>query len=203
MPAEIRVPQMGESITEAVVGPWLKKEGDSIRPDESVVTLETEKVAVDVVPDEAGVLERILQTEGATVKPGDVLATVAPLAATAVAGTPGLQSGPGAAEEAPGAATPPAAPNAGAAVEVPARSAPSNGAATPTPTEEALATPVARRLAAEHNVDLAQIPGSGPGGRRTKEDVAAFLDRAAQPQTAPQAAAPAPPMAATSVTGTP
>ena len=207
MPAEIRVPQMGESITEAVVGPWLKKEGDAIRPDESVVTLETEKVAVDVVPDEAGVLERILHPEGATVKPGDVLATVAPLDATSVAGTPGLKSGPGAAEEIPGAATPPAmppaAPAAGAAVEVPARGAPSNGAATPAPAEEALATPVARRLAAEHNVDLAQIPGSGPGGRRTKEDVAAFLDRAAPPQATPQPAAPAPLMAAPSVAGTP
>ena len=87
MVAEIRVPQMGESVTEGVVGPWLKKEGDPVSPDEPVVTLETEKVAVDVVPEQAGTLERILQPEGASVKPGDVLATVAPLAATSVAGT--------------------------------------------------------------------------------------------------------------------
>jgi 2-oxoglutarate dehydrogenase E2 component (dihydrolipoamide succinyltransferase) len=70
-------------------------------------------------------------------------------------------------------------------VEVPAQGAPSNGTATSSPAEETAATPVARRLAAEHNVDLAQIPGSGPGGRRTKEDVAAFLDRTAPPQAAP------------------
>jgi 2-oxoglutarate dehydrogenase E2 component (dihydrolipoamide succinyltransferase) len=182
MVAEIRVPQMGESVTEGVVGPWLKKEGDPVSPDEAVVTLETEKVAVDVVPEQAGLLERILQPEGASVKPGDVLATVAPLAATEVAGTPGRQSRPGTAEEGPGAATPP---TTRAAVEVPAPGAPSNGAATPIPAEETAATPVARRLAAGHNVDLAQIPGSGPGGRRTKEDVAAFLDRTAPPQGAP------------------
>jgi 2-oxoglutarate dehydrogenase E2 component (dihydrolipoamide succinyltransferase) len=182
MVAEIRVPQMGESVTEGVVGPWLKKEGDPVSPDEPVVTLETEKVAVDVVPEQAGTLERILQPEGASVKPGDVLATVAPLAATSVVGTPGPQSRPGTAEEGAGAATPPAT---RAAVEVSAQGAPSNGAAMPIPAEETAATPVARRLAAEHNVDLAQIAGSGPGGRRTKEDVAAFLERTAPPQGAP------------------
>jgi 2-oxoglutarate dehydrogenase E2 component (dihydrolipoamide succinyltransferase) len=187
MAAEIRVPQMGESVTEGVVGPWLKKEGDPVSPDEPVVTLETEKVAVDVVPEQPGMLERILQPEGASVKPGDVLATVAPLAATSGAGTPGRPSRPGTAEEGSGAVTPPAA---RAAVEVSAQGAPSNGAATPIPAEETAATPVARRLAAEHNVDLAQIPGSGPGGRRTKEDVAAFLDRTGPPQAAP---GPAPP----------
>jgi 2-oxoglutarate dehydrogenase E2 component (dihydrolipoamide succinyltransferase) len=173
---------MGESVTEGVVGPWLKKEGDPVSPDEPVVTLETEKVAVDVVPEQAGTLERILQPEGASVKPGDILATVA-LAVL------GLSSRPGTAEEGPGAPTPPAT---RAAVEVSAQGAPSNGAATPIPAEEAAATPVARRLAAEHNVDLAQIPGSGPGGRRTKEDVAAFLERTAPPQSAP---GPAPPPA--------
>src|SRR5919198_5495935 len=128
MVAQIRVPQMGESVTEGVVGPWLKKEGDPVSPDEPVVTLETEKVAVDVVPEEAGLLERILQPEGASVKPGDVLATVAPLAAPSVAGTPARQARPGTAEEGPGAATPPAT---RAAVEVPAQGAPSNGALTP------------------------------------------------------------------------
>jgi 2-oxoglutarate dehydrogenase E2 component (dihydrolipoamide succinyltransferase) len=188
MPADIRVPQMGESITEAVVGPWLKKEGDPVSPDEPVVTLETEKVAVDVTPDEAGTLERIAQAEGATVKPGDVLATVAPLSATSVAGTPGRQPAPEAAQEKPGAGAPNAAPPAGPAVEVPPGGAPTDGAATPAAGDEAAATPVARRLAAEHNVDLAEIPGSGPGGRRTKEDVAAFLNRAAQPQAAPEPA---------------
>src|SRR5919201_6216708 len=178
MAADIRVPQMGESVAEGVVGPWLKKEGDPVSPDEPVVTLETEKVAVDVVPEEAGTLERILQPEGASVKPGDVLATLVPLAATSGAGTPGRPSRPGTAEEGPGAATPPAM---RAAVEVPAQGTPSNGTAMPILAEETAATPVARRLAAEHSVDLAQIPGSGPGGRRTKEDVAAFLDHTAPP----------------------
>jgi 2-oxoglutarate dehydrogenase E2 component (dihydrolipoamide succinyltransferase) len=186
MAAEIRVPQMGESVAEAVVGPWLKKEGDLVSPDEPVVTLETEKVAVDVVPEQAGALERILQPEGASVKPGDLLATVVPLAATSGVGTPGRPSRPGRVEESPGAATPPATP---AAMELPPPGTPSNGTATPSPAEETAATPVARRLAAGHNVDLAQIPGSGPGGRRTKEDVAAFLDRTAvQAGTAPAAA---------------
>src|SRR5436305_1874157 len=76
MVAEIRVPQMGESVTEGVVGPWLKKAGDPVSPDEPVVTLETEKVAVDVVREQAGTLERSLQREGARGERGAASAPV-------------------------------------------------------------------------------------------------------------------------------
>jgi len=77
MAVEIRVPQFGESVTEAVVGRWLKQEGDAVAPDEAVVELETDKVAVEVIAEQGGVLQHIAQAEGATVNVGDVLATLA------------------------------------------------------------------------------------------------------------------------------
>src|SRR5438270_7769710 len=100
MPVEIRVPQMGESVTEAVVGQWLKKEGDSVEADEAIVTLETDKVAVEVPADQSGVLERIVAAEGANVNVGDVLATIA--------GADGAVATPNGAAEATQAAAAPA-----------------------------------------------------------------------------------------------
>src|SRR5690242_19677356 len=81
MSVEIRVPEFGESVAEAVVGRWLKKEGETVGLDEALVELETDKVAMELTPEqaglqEAGVLERIVQQEGATVGVGDVLATL-------------------------------------------------------------------------------------------------------------------------------
>src|ERR687886_316497 len=77
MPVEVRVPQLGESVVEATVGSWLKREGDQVAAGEPLVQLETEKVNVEVAAERAGVLERIAHGEGDTVAPGDVLATLA------------------------------------------------------------------------------------------------------------------------------
>src|SRR5438876_10789251 len=77
MPVEVRVPQLGESVVEATVGSWLKREGDQVAAGEPLVQLETEKVNVEVAAERAGVLERIAHKEGDTVAPGDVLATLA------------------------------------------------------------------------------------------------------------------------------
>src|SRR5256885_10042611 len=76
MPVEVRVPQLGESVVEATVGSWLKREGDQVAAGEPLVQLETEKVNVEVAAERAGVLERITHKEGDTVAPGDVLATL-------------------------------------------------------------------------------------------------------------------------------
>src|SRR5690349_10955116 len=76
MPVEVRVPQLGESVVEATVGSWLKREGDQVAAGEPLVQLETEKVNVEVAAERAGVLERIAHREGDTVAPGDVLATL-------------------------------------------------------------------------------------------------------------------------------
>src|SRR6266851_391352 len=76
MPVEVRVPVLGESVVEATVGAWLKREGEAVEAGESLVQLETEKVNVDVAADQAGVLGKIARREGETVHPGDVLATI-------------------------------------------------------------------------------------------------------------------------------
>src|SRR5262245_6473226 len=77
MPVEVRVPQLGESVVEATVGTWLKREGDRVAAGEALVQLETEKVNVEVAAERAGVLEQIAHPEGDTVAPGDVLAMLA------------------------------------------------------------------------------------------------------------------------------
>src|ERR687886_113696 len=83
MPVEVRVPQLGESVVEATVGSWLKREGEQVAAGEPLVQLETEKVNVEVAAERAGVLESIAHKEGDTVAPGDVLATLADGAASA------------------------------------------------------------------------------------------------------------------------
>lgn len=180
MSLEVKVPEMGESIIEATVGKWLKQVGEAVSADEPLVELETDKVNVEVVSSQAGVLEEILKQEGATVTVSDVLATVAEGAA------------PGAAQ----AATPPAeaiAGNGAAAQEA------APAAASPSPADAERVTPVARRIAAEHGIDLSQVPASGAGGRVTKEDVMSYLERrqptAVEPVATP-VPAPAPAVAA-------
>jgi 2-oxoglutarate dehydrogenase E2 component (dihydrolipoamide succinyltransferase) len=135
----IVVPQLGESVVEARVARWLKKEGDPVNTGDPVVELETEKIDLEVGADHAGVISSIKHREGDDVKVGEVLAVVDDKAA---------------------AATPPA-PQAAAAAQ-PAVEAPR-------------ATPTARRIAREHDVDIGQVQGSGTGGRVTKQDVQGAL----------------------------
>ncbi|HET9016130.1 MAG TPA: 2-oxoglutarate dehydrogenase complex dihydrolipoyllysine-residue succinyltransferase [Thermomicrobiaceae bacterium] len=195
MPTEIRVPQLGESVVEAVVGTWLKKEGDPVQPGEALVELETDKVNVEITAEQAGVLQQILKPEGETVGVGEVIGAIAE-----------------------GAAAPAPAPAAAVAATPTAPAAPA-----PAPAEPAgpgpRATPAVRRLAAEHDVDLSQVPASGEGGRVTREDVLQHVQRLRQPQPAapatngvtavppavPQApaAAPAPPVTPASVAAPP
>ncbi len=196
MAVEIRVPPLGESLVDAVVGQWLKGEGDDVSRGETVVELETDKVNLEVTADEDGVLSRIEKREGDVVTVGEVLGLVgesngasdaAPAAATAAAAPAE------AASEA--AAPPPAAPIT--ATAPPAAPAP---AAEPAITNgqgaAGRAAPAVRRLAEEHHIDLSQLPGSGPGGRVTREDVlyeAARQNQAASPApAAAPVAAPAP-----------
>jgi 2-oxoglutarate dehydrogenase E2 component (dihydrolipoamide succinyltransferase) len=175
MAADLRVPPLGESIVEATVGQWLKSEGEAVTAGEPVVELETEKITLQVSADASGVLERIDKPAGATVRPGDVLGTIAAAAPKrAQAG-----AGPGA------AATSPAAP---APTRSPERSAPTAPAAPPpnppppgAPTEATAAegapaaSSVARQIAAERGIDLRQVEGTGPGGRVTRVDVENYL----------------------------
>ncbi len=175
MATEVKVPTLGESVTEATVGAWLKKPGEAVAADEPIASLETDKVAVDVPSPVAGVMGQQLVKEGDTVNVGAVIATVE------------AGSG-GAAKAAPAAATP--APVAASAAPAPsppeAVAGDDAGAVT--------LSPAVRRLVLEHGLDPSRIKGTGRDGRLTKDDVlAAVADGSAKADAgaAPATAAPA------------
>jgi len=186
MAIEVRVPQMGESIVEAVIGAWRKREGDPVNPGDVLVELETEKVNVEVTADRTGVLQRILKREGETVTVGEVIAMIEETAQVAAP----LGEAPA---EAGRASEPAPMPEvATAAASQPAQTA--GGPAV-------RATPAVRRLAEEYGIDLAEVPASGEGGRVTREDVLRYVAQrgaVARPAdgAAPQTVAAAPPPAA-------
>jgi 2-oxoglutarate dehydrogenase E2 component (dihydrolipoamide succinyltransferase) len=164
MPVEIKVPEMGESVIEATVGRWLKKEGDPVSPGEPVVELETDKVNLEVGSQQAGILEGILKQPGETVVVGDVLARVSESGAQA-----STKSQPAAQPSVPqlsGKPQPQAVPDV---------------RNIPQPAVPVTATPLAQRMAQELGVDLSRIKPSGSGGRITKEDVQAFSNKSPVP----------------------
>ena len=171
MSTEIRVPTLGESVTEATIGQWFKKVGDTVAADEPIVELETDKVTIEVPAPAAGVLEAIAAQQGETVDVGALLGAIA------AAGS--------AASSAPAAAPTPAK------AEVPAANA-----AGPEPVQQAsdrAPAPSAQKLIAENNLDAGNIAGSGKQGQVLKEDVLSAL---AKPQSAAPAVAQAAPASA-------
>jgi len=198
MPVEITVPQLGESIVEATVGRWLKGEGDTVAVGEPVVELETDKVNMEVAATSGGVLQSILQSEGETVNVGDALAVVDERAA--IVGAPGVSSSTA------GQTTiqPARISDSNATVEGQPESAPREAHFTAPPgtlaspaveeedAEATRVTPVARRMAAEHGVELASVRGTGPSGRVTREDVATYVTGRQTPTALPPPAAVAP-----------
>lgn len=148
---QILVPTLGESVTEATVAKWLKKEGEAVRADEPIVELETDKVTLEVNAPSAGVISKIVVREGSNVGVGAILGEI------------------GAGSAANDAAKPAAAP---------APPPPSAPAATPAQTSAASLPPMpaARKAAADANIDPASVPGSGRDGRVTKEDVVRALE---------------------------
>lgn len=176
MATDIVVPELGESVVEATVGTWFKKEGDPVSVGEPLVELETDKVNLEVSASTAGVLARIEQQEGVDVQIGDLLGVIDESAeAVATASEAGDAVQP---EETP--STPPSEP------EEPA-------VATDEATEhDDRVTPVARRMAEESGVDLAGIEGTGSGGRITKQDVERSATAKQQPMPEQKPAAPEP-----------
>ncbi|MGJ5177807.1 2-oxoglutarate dehydrogenase complex dihydrolipoyllysine-residue succinyltransferase [Bradyrhizobium oligotrophicum] len=174
---EIRVPTLGESVTEATIGRWFKKAGDAVAVDEPLVELETDKVTIEVPAPSAGTLGEIVAKDGETVAVGALLG----------------QINDGAAAAKPAAAPAPAKPVASAA---PPAAAPAPAKALPADTPQA---PSVRKLSAESGVDATTVPGSGKDGRVTKGDMLAAIERAAsaptpvnQPAAAVQVRAPSP-----------
>ncbi|MEE8284746.1 MAG: 2-oxoglutarate dehydrogenase complex dihydrolipoyllysine-residue succinyltransferase [Alphaproteobacteria bacterium] len=186
MNVEIVVPALGESVTEATVAKWFKSPGDAVELDEPLVELETDKVAVEVNAQVAGVLAEIAADAGADVEVGGLLGSIEEGAAPAV-----KASSPGAA---PGAAAVPPKVAARAATPAAAPAAPPKAAA---PAAMALA-PAVRKLVEENRLDAALIPATGKGGRLVKGDVLAFLEKGGAPGPAP---APATPVAASRALG--
>ncbi|MGH9431880.1 MAG: 2-oxoglutarate dehydrogenase complex dihydrolipoyllysine-residue succinyltransferase [Terriglobia bacterium] len=193
MATKILVPELGESILEATVGHWHKKEGDPVSVGEVLVELETDKVDLEVGAERGGVLGRIERQEGEDVKIGDVLGLIEEAAAGVKLAAAPAASGPSKAPEG-GLPTLPAAvktpapvvtktPAVGAVESVP----PPPQVSASSASAEAVATPSARRLARERGVDLAQVSVRENGRRLTREDVANLT--AAPPAGAPPAAA--------------
>ena len=173
--AEIRVPTLGESVTEATIGKWFKKPGDAVAVDEPLVELETDKVSIEVPAPAAGVLSDIAAKDGETVAVGALLGQI--------------KEGAGA----PAAVRPAAAPAAMA--PEPSRPAPAPAAKPDMPL-----APSVRKMAAETGVEPSTVPGTGKDGRVTKGDMLAAIERAAaaptpvaQTAAAVQVRAPSPP----------
>ena len=208
MPA-VKMPQLGETVIEGTILRWLKAEGDTVAMDEPLFEISTDKVDTEVPSSSAGVLERILVPEGQTVAVGTEVAII-------------RGAGEAAAPAAPAEAAAPSAPAVAVAVEpsAPAMAAPVAPAPTPQPAPSPIPavavapaplsppaadrgprsqiySPLVRRLAAERGIDLAQVPGTGTGGRVTKRDVQRFVPSGAAPAVQPAPAfAPITPVAA-------
>jgi 2-oxoglutarate dehydrogenase E2 component (dihydrolipoamide succinyltransferase) len=178
MATEVKVPALGESVTEATIGQWLKKPGDPVAVDEPIASLETDKVAIDVPSPVAGVLGQQLVKEGDTVNVGAVIAVVE-------AGGAGAVAAPAPAAKAEAAAPAPAA-SAPAPAAAPA-SAPASEEDSGEPGNITL-SPAVRRLVLEHGLDPSKIKGTGKDGRLTKDDVTAAVAAG----TARTSASPAP-----------
>jgi len=160
----LKMPQLGESVTEGTVDRWLKQEGDMVRRDEPIVEVVTDKVNAEIPSPFEGRLVRIDVQPGQTVPIGAALAEIEVEGATPAAPPP------------PKPAEPPAPP-------------PPHAAAAPAPaTDHARVSPAVRKLVQDNNLDLSQIAGTGPGGRVTREDVQAYLASKPAPAAAPPAA---------------
>ncbi|MCY3590518.1 MAG: 2-oxoglutarate dehydrogenase complex dihydrolipoyllysine-residue succinyltransferase [Acidobacteria bacterium] len=214
MTYEVRIPEIGESVTEALIIRWIKQPGEAIGRDDPIVELETDKVTVEMPSPVAGVLSEIVCAEGETVPIGAVIARIeegavaasaqpAPAATAAATGTATAAAQgdllAGTEAVAPPATPAPPAPAVETAAPAPAQAAEAQPAAAEPQGEEAAAAddrrilPAARRLIAEHDLDASLIPATGKGGRLLKSDVAAWLAaREAEPEATPPTVAPAP-----------
>ena len=184
---EVVMPQMGVSVSEGTITKWLKQEGEPIARDEALLEISTDKVDTEIPSSAEGIVAKILVQEGETVEVGTVLAVIAPEGAEV--------STPAAPAEPPAEAPPePATQAASDGSEAAATETAEPTAATPAPAPAAapasgngrtFVSPVVARIASEHGVDPNTVPGTGAGGRVTKKDILAFVERGGQVQTAP------------------
>ena len=201
---EVRLPQLGESVTEGTVSRWLKNVGDTVDLDEPLVEVSTDKVDTEIPSPAAGVVLEIRVAEDATAAVGSVLAVIGSPSEAVAAPAPAAPPAPAAAPVAPPAPAAPPAPVAPAPVA--AAPAPARRASDDSVSDGVYVTPVVRKIATAQGVDLSAVTGTGVGGRIRKQDVldaaeaakqAAAQAAAAQAAAAVAAAAPPAPAAAT------
>ena len=183
MAVDVIMPQMGESIFEGTITKWLKKAGDKIERDEPLFEISTDKVDAEIPSPSAGVLKEIKVSEGQTVPIQTVVAVIDADGAGAASAAPAVSAPAKAAQPAPVAAktAAPSAPAQSGRSAAPPPAAPSG--------EKVRSSPLVRKIAREHNIDVAQVPGTGAGGRVSKHDI---LDAVEGGATSARPAAPAP-----------
>jgi 2-oxoglutarate dehydrogenase E2 component (dihydrolipoamide succinyltransferase) len=187
MTTNIVVPELGESVIEATVARWLKQPGEKVNAGEAVLVLETDKVDLEVAAEKSGILANVTRKEGEDVKVGDVLGVIDE-AGTEAASPPKQDAKPAEKAAPPPKEEPqPVAETNGAKAEAPAQA---DGKSAPA---DERATPVAKRLAEEHKVDLSQVTTNDPRGRITKEDVQHAIDAKQQPARSAPTVTTAPP----------
>jgi pyruvate dehydrogenase E2 component (dihydrolipoamide acetyltransferase) len=215
MAVDIVMPQMGESIFEGTITKWLKKPGDKVERDEPLFEISTDKVDAEIPSPSAGVLKEIKVGEGQTVPIQTIVGVID------AAGSGGASSAPAPAKTAAPAPPPAKAPTAAAPAPVPKPAAPTPAAApfvaapasSSSTSERIHSSPLVRRMAKEHGIDLSTIEGTGAGGRISKQDIEAVIAAGGAPAAAPPAysapfpapssrpAPPPPPGAAPGVSG--
>jgi len=179
MAVDVIMPQMGESIFEGTITKWLKKPGDKIERDEPLFEISTDKVDAEIPAPAAGVLKEIKVSEGQTVPVQTVVAVIDAAGASAAA-APSAAPSPAKGETPKAPAQPPAATPAAAVPAAQRTAAGGNG-------QKVRSSPLVRRIAREHKIDLTQVPGTGAGGRVSKRDILAAVEGGA---ASPRAAAP-------------
>ena len=199
--ADVTLPQLGETVTEGTITRWFKNVGDTVRADEPLFEVSTDKVDTEVPSPIAGTLSEIRVQAGETVAVGTVIAVVGASSAAAPAPAAAAPVAPVVAAPAPApvaAAPAPAPTRAPAAAPKPAPApaaapapAPTRAPAAALPTNIVL-SPVVRRLITDHGIDVAALRGTGPGGRITREDVLDYIDAHGLTRSTAPAAAPAP-----------
>jgi pyruvate dehydrogenase E2 component (dihydrolipoamide acetyltransferase) len=171
MPTDIVMPQMGESIFEGTITKWLKKPGDKVQRDEPLFEISTDKVDAEIPAPASGVLQDIKVAEGATVQVNTVVGTIS-------ADGEGSTAKPAAAAPAPQAKKESAPAKSTAPTSEPQGAAPApQPQAAHEEEDHARSSPLVRKIARENNINLAQVSGTGLGGRITKQDITAFLEK--------------------------